>query len=672
MERPQEGKKFSIFRSAANAAINASRHVSSSIVQGLQSFDSLLGYEILQQNGVQICAWSVYPAKRTILGTNSSKSEEASVWVLDVNQLGQRWGCTQKECDRIMQLCAKDAKQLVKLRHPCILKVLTPVQEIGRRKIAFASEAVLSGLDSAIFTQNQLEIINGAQKIALSSLEIKYGLVCVGEALDFLHHKARIVHRGVSPSACVITSQGRWKLASFQYSLSLEDSSIKYQLFSFEEGISQKYGYGRCPNLEYTAPEAVDSPWTTPIPSKCSADVFSFALLAAYLLFGVHVIPKSCSLSSYRRIMMSWNPQNFTENHQINSCLMQMLSLGEGTRPEVAVLGRILCQEKSVQALHFLDKSINKSEEQKISFLKELPNICSLFSSNIVTHYLLDFLLDQVKADGHSMPSLKLLLELAPKIEQSIFETKALPVILSLVSTCNKSLHLKEILAHANSLLSRVPGTRAQELIILVLKRSIGDNIDPELQSCGLQTLRNVFGLLPTHEVRNDMLQMVIECFLKTTSAAVRVKALNTLEDMLEVLKDNDLDNIMKNVELCSSADQSATTSMAVVSLTFKMCRILGSKFAATRVLPLIGPMLAFGSLSDAQFQKVSQTIKAILQLVEESRQIPKRTPVKWNEEKSNKGNKNSALVQMRRGPVLQMGKSTASKESEPFKDLLL
>jgi hypothetical protein len=142
---------------------------------------------------------------------------------------------------------------------------------------------------------------------------------------------------------------------------------------------------------------------------------------------------------------------------------------------------------------------------------------------------------------------------------------------------------------------------------------------------------------------------------------------------MLEVLKHNDLDNIMKNVELCSSADQSATTSMAVVSLTFKMCRIRGSKFAATRALPLIGPMLAFGSLSNAQFSKVSQTIKAILHLVEESRQIPKRIPVKWNEDKANKGNKNnSASVQMRPGPMLQIGKSTASKESEPFKDLLL
>lgn len=670
MESPKEGKKKSIFRSAANAAINASRHLSSSIVQGLQTFNSLLGYEILQQNGVQICAWSVFPAKRAILGTNSSESEEASVWVLDVNELGQRCGYTQKECDHILQLCAKDAKQLVKLRHPCILKVLTPVQEIGRRKIAFASEAVLSGLDSSTFLQNQLEIVNGGQKIAISGIEIKYGLVCIGEALDFLHHKAKIVHRGVSPSACVITSQGRWKLASFQYSLSIEDNKTKYQLFGFGEDMPLKYGHGRCPSLEYTAPEAVDSPWTTPMPTKCSADVFSFALLAAYLLFGVPVVPIGCSASSYRRIMMSWNPENFTENHQINSCLVQMLSIDEVTRPEVAVLGRILCQEKAVQALHFLDNRINKSEEQKISFLKELPNICSLFNSNIVTNFLLDFLLDQAKADEHSISSLRLLLELVPKTEQSMFEAKALPVILSMVSTCNRSSHLKEVLIHANSLLRRAPGTRAQELISLALKRSIGDTMDPDLQSCGLQTMKTVFGLLPPHEVRNDMLQILIDCFLKTTSAAVRVKALNTLEGMLEVLNNADLDKIMENVELCGSADRSATTSMAIVSLTFKICRIRGSKFAAMRALPLIGPMLAFSSLSDTQFHKVSQTIKAILQLVEESRQNLKRNTVKWNEEKANRVRNNSAP--MCPGPMLRLGNSDASKETEPFGDLLL
>ena len=88
-----------------------------------------------------------------------------------------------------------------------------------RESLAFATEPVFASLANVL---GQTENVPSPAPAALRDhklhqVEIKYGLLQLGQALEFLHGDVKLLHRNVCPESVVINKSGAWKLAGFEF-----------------------------------------------------------------------------------------------------------------------------------------------------------------------------------------------------------------------------------------------------------------------------------------------------------------------------------------------------------------------------------------------------------------------------------------------------------------------
>lgn len=113
-------------------------------------------------------------------------------------------------------------------------------------------------------------------------IEIKYGLLQVGEGLAFLHNDMKLIHKNIAPESIIINQQGAWKIFGFDFCVLNTSPPNSAPFYPFEDysptlpDVSQ-------PNLEYLAPECIVTQ-----NHSCASDMFSLGIIA----FAVHSIGK--------------------------------------------------------------------------------------------------------------------------------------------------------------------------------------------------------------------------------------------------------------------------------------------------------------------------------------------------------------------------------------------
>jgi len=55
------------------------------------------------------------------------------------------------------------------------------------------------------------------QNYNLYDIDIKYGLMQLGQGLAFLHNDAKLLHHNLCPENVVINEQGAWKIFGFDF-----------------------------------------------------------------------------------------------------------------------------------------------------------------------------------------------------------------------------------------------------------------------------------------------------------------------------------------------------------------------------------------------------------------------------------------------------------------------
>jgi serine/threonine protein kinase len=99
-----------------------------------------------------------------------------------------------------------------------VLKVLEPLEETHGQMV-FVSEPLFGSLADMLCRFASVPSAPPERAAAeLSPLERRYGLTQLADALTFLHSEARLAHRGLCPSAILITRDGAWRLAGFEHS----------------------------------------------------------------------------------------------------------------------------------------------------------------------------------------------------------------------------------------------------------------------------------------------------------------------------------------------------------------------------------------------------------------------------------------------------------------------
>jgi SCY1-like protein 2 len=97
---------------------------------------------------------------------------------------------------------------MTRLRHPCILEVVEPLEET-RSELTFATEQVMAPLSEALHNDHRADV-------QLDEVEIQKGLLQVARGLEFLHD-AKMVHSNLTTDAVLINAKGDWKIGGFAW-----------------------------------------------------------------------------------------------------------------------------------------------------------------------------------------------------------------------------------------------------------------------------------------------------------------------------------------------------------------------------------------------------------------------------------------------------------------------
>ncbi|VDO72665.1 unnamed protein product [Schistosoma curassoni] len=120
--------------------------------------------------------------------------------------------------ESMIEILKYGVSTLMRIKHPKIVSVLQPLEE-SRESLAYATEPLFTSLNS-VLTRDSSNIRqpNESMDFSLSDTEIKYGLVQLAEALDFLHSDCHRLHLNLTPESVVINRFGIWKLGGFEFS----------------------------------------------------------------------------------------------------------------------------------------------------------------------------------------------------------------------------------------------------------------------------------------------------------------------------------------------------------------------------------------------------------------------------------------------------------------------
>jgi len=176
-------------------------------------------YEVQPNPTFHAGPWAVYDGIRR--GSSSAPrpahQNHVSVFVFEKKSLEQSnsmrgsGGSSKAANDAVFARLKKEVSLLSRLRHPCLLEVVEPIEET-RGTLTFVTERVISSLQLLIGgmddSDGHSDGSRGAgRKTELDELEIQSGLSSLTKALQFLHESAMIVHSNLNPQAVYINAK---------------------------------------------------------------------------------------------------------------------------------------------------------------------------------------------------------------------------------------------------------------------------------------------------------------------------------------------------------------------------------------------------------------------------------------------------------------------------------
>lgn len=189
--------------------------------------------------------WAVYDATRRASSTpRPAHQNQVSVFVFEKKSLEQSaslrgsGGSTRAKNDIVFARLKKEVSLLSRLRHPCLLEVVEPIEET-RGTLTFVTERVISNLQLLVGGIDDADGYSGSssrvvQKAELDELEIQSGLLSLTEALQFLHESAMVVHSNLTPQAVYINGKVRTNevvdIDKIRVTGRLVDSALEFQL----------------------------------------------------------------------------------------------------------------------------------------------------------------------------------------------------------------------------------------------------------------------------------------------------------------------------------------------------------------------------------------------------------------------------------------------------------
>lgn len=300
--------------------------------------------------------WRIYS------GYKKSTRQEAAVFVLEKRSL-ERWSKTDR--DVIIESLKRGVTQLTKLRHPQILTVQHPLEE-SRESLAFATEPVLASLAN---TLGQTDNMPRPTPVDLSDyqfheVEIKYGLLQIGEGLAFLHNDVKLLHKNICPESIIINKQGAWKIFGFDFCVHNEAPANAVPNWPFVEYACSNLPVAQ-PSPDYLAPEGALSHSHSP-----ASDMFSLGMVACALHSPGRRPPRNDSTARQPP-----PAKLHTVPDGLRDSVKSMLDVKPNSRPDAHQFVKIAYfDDVGVKTLQYLDSLLQWDNVQRSQFYKGLPD----------------------------------------------------------------------------------------------------------------------------------------------------------------------------------------------------------------------------------------------------------------------------------------------------------
>ncbi|GAQ85294.1 Protein kinase family protein with ARM repeat domain [Klebsormidium nitens] len=566
--------------------------------------------------------WKLYKAKPRSKAAQATNAE-VCVWLLDkreLTELGERRG-SRGTADRLLDVYRKDAQQLLRLRHPGIVRVIEPLDET-KFAMAMVTEPVFCSLANVLKQfDNIKDVSEELQALEMSELEKKHGLLQLCETLSFIHDNARVLHRAINPSSVFITSGGAWKFACFGFALFLDKLIEGHEAaFVYPEHDNADQSLSAYPPLDYTAPELTRSGTGNP---TYAADMFSMGSLTYHTLTGNSLLSSSGNLRTYTNTVTYLASRGFPGASPDLSPELQRLTHPDRThRPDAASFSTSpwFRDDIRLRALRFLDHMLERDNMAKSSFLKSLGGMWPSFDSRVLRFKVLPPLAAELRNEALQGQILPMIMAVAEQQDAREFELATLPHLLPLMLTGQSDILLL-LVKHTSLLSAKVPDAFRTSHVIPMLVRGF-DDTDTRIQEEVLKKTGSFAQSMEYQLLKQAVLPRVHGLALKTANAAVRVHALIALGELISRLDKQEIANVLTTLQKVVAVDHTAPTLMCVLGVSDLMAKANGVEYATEHLLPMLLPLTMATQLSTQQFAKFMRVIYDTLRRIEEKRGV--------------------------------------------------
>ena len=606
-----------------------------------------------------------------------------SVFIFDKSQIDNLSSKSEKEA--VLEHIKKAVTQLTRLRHPAILTVHHPLEE-SRSSLAFVTEHVYGHLESILKEQRLRRINSKTKKLTndlvdltqdlgpkdsdyqqgscqLDEIQIKAGLLQVGDGLKFLHNDVKMLHRNLCLNNIFVDSNNTWKVAGFDFSClqsqaapSKDDvePSASLDIVEFTPKAINSPLFPSLKTLHHTLPSSIVPNWSCSAPEHSnldhvtfSSDIYSLGIISCALLgadmdmidlsYEYGLISDTYKRGLRLRELADRLPSKF------KTIVMKYAAMNAESRPSLDDYQNLaIFNDQQVQAIRDLDSQFAWDRLKKIDFFNRLRDILpdlshqvkvnriarSLFNE-FVNSEMLPYVLPSILIIARDSTPSEFKSKIFPHLKGPfrILEPRVVPVILldNLVVLADRAKHcLPEFQQYAFTLI--------QYLL----------RMDQQMQEKCLRVLPQVKRFIDEGSLTSLILPELGRISKETTSQAMRANSVECIGELADIMNQRIVINhIMPILEEIPSRDARVVAAIAGVVKSIVNCAQIDmtKEHLAGKLLPLLIPLSVERDLDLQQFSSLMVLIKSLMERLErEQRELLGR-------KSKATGQKSSALV---------------------------
>ncbi|CAI4228738.1 unnamed protein product [Auanema sp. JU1783] len=555
--------------------------------------------------------WKIFKAIK------KSTKQTVSVWLYDKKDC-EKWPKDDREL--FLSTIKRGVSQLTRLRHPRLLVIEHPIEE-SRDSLAFATEPIFASLANCLGKTDNLgqPLPLHLRQFALLEIEIKHGLVQLGEALAFLHIDARILHRNLCPESVIINDRGAWKLGGFDFSVSGTagpTGGMVYESFEWNERIPSLCQ----PNLDYFAPEYIMGGLVSP-----NADIFSLGALS-FAVFNKCKSPMehSNSIPKYKKNIEKVKsfPQQFSDNISpiFKDDFKMCLNYSPDLRPDATQFTKVAYfDDPLVKALNYFESLMQMDNNQKMQFFKSLPTVLSQFEKRPLLQKVMPWLAGECSTPDlipFILPSIFHITEQATKEE---FTASVLPMLIPVFSMERPYQIALLLLQRMELLLEKSHDNDIKTYILPLIYNSISSETT-RIQELCLSIVPTIGKLVDRNSMKTQLLPKLLKLATEGGVLAIRVQALVCVGKLLPTLESWMVtEQVLPALPKISSKEPGLLMAiLGIYKLSVETSSIgVGREQLAKSALPFLMATSVENTLNLHQFEQYMALIKTVLTKVE-------------------------------------------------------